>query len=117
MPGTPLSSRCTRKLGVALLTLAMTIVACDKGSPIRHTADAEPPREIQVSPPGDPPAKAAASAIDADIPEAPPPASTGTVVGTIKFGGAAPAMPALDRSRDSNCPQDEAHASWVVVAA
>ena len=115
MSGTPLSSRSTRKLGVALLTLAMTIVACDKGAPIRHAADAEPPREIQVSPPGDMPV-ASASTIDADLPEAPA-ASTGTVVGTIKFSGAAPAMPALDRSRDSNCPQDEAHASWVVVGA
>lgn len=43
--------------------------------------------------------------------------ATGTITGKILFKGAAPAMPLLDRSRDSNCPQTEARASWLTVSA
>jgi plastocyanin len=117
----------------------VALAACDKGNPLHRKADAEPEEhEITVSPPGGDPVVGGAHAkpgdIDADLEATPPsgaPAAanaaappagapagpTGTVVGTIKFTGTPPAMPALDRSRDSNCPQDPAKAPWVVVGA
>jgi plastocyanin len=111
MSGTRLTT--TRAVGASLLFL--TIVACDKGTaPPKHS-----PITIDAEVPAAPlPAQAAAAApAEPSVEPVAPPAGSGKVVGTIKFSGAAPEMPALDRSRDSNCPQDPIKASWVSVGA
>jgi plastocyanin len=126
-----------RTLSSIALTLCLALAACDKGSPLHRKADAEPEEhEITVTPPGGDPVvgtpRPKPGEPDADLEAAPPtnaatapaapaapvaPVATGTVVGTIKFAGAAPVMPPIDRSRDSNCPQDQARQGWVVVGA
>ncbi len=118
MSGTRIST--TQALGALLL--ALTIGACDKGAPLKHSIDADlmptRPSAVPDAEVIDPPPTAAPKPTEVGAsPAATATAATGSVVGTIKLDGAAPAMPKLDRSRDSNCPQDEAHASWVTVGA
>ncbi len=118
---TPFSviGRCT-----AIALLVSAVVACDKGAaPIKKTADAASPAQ----PSADSGAEAAPGAADTDASSgavaaagdagAAAAATTGTVTGVVKLDGAAPVMPLLDRSRDTNCPQDELRASWVSVGA
>jgi plastocyanin len=115
MPGTRLSS-------IASLVL-LVIAACDKGTaPPRSSTDAAetaPSADAMPAAPNDPVVEvdAAAPPTAANDAGAPAAATTGRVTGVIKFAGAAPAMPALDRSRDPHCPQDEVHAPYVTVGA
>ena len=119
------SSRGQRLSTIASLVL-LVIAACDKG--------ATPPRASTDAAASAPAADAmptltgandlGAVAVDAAAPPtaasdagAPAAATTGRVSGVVKFAGAAPAMPLLDRSRDPNCPQDQAHAQYVTVGA
>jgi plastocyanin len=89
-----------------------TPVAPEPASP----ADAAPaPARADAAPPTGP---SAADASTASAPTTPAPgATTGTITGKVLFAGKAPAMPALDRSRDPKCAQDEARATWLVVGA
>ena len=104
-------------LGAGLLVIA----ACDKGTARpRPSPDAEPSAiptrgvDAMAAAPVDEPT--AATSIDGGSATAAP-ADTGQVTGVVKFEGAAPVMPLLDRSRDPNCPQDELKAGWVGVGA
>lgn len=84
-------------IAASLVCGLATFAACDKG---------------QSSPPTTEPATD-----EKAEPEVPPPPTgpTGTIVGTVKFEGTAPEMPALLRGADPFCAQTEMKAETVVV--
>src|SRR5688500_3436425 len=99
-----------------IAVLLVSLLGCDKGSrqpgwAAADAAPAEPPIAAAMPPEPTPAALPGIDAASAAEPAAAPTATTGTITGVIKLDGAAPAMPLLDRSRDSNCPQSEARAA------